>query len=137
MNHLTPSSAQDLVKLGLPLYVSPVPDPQACHMDAMGLDWSNLHAYAFPPWSMLDAVIKKARTEGPNLILVAPFWPAKAWFPNLTNLSHEPLIDLKLRNKELLQPRSGIAHGSAETLYLHAWKLCGNSCAERGCQRVQ
>ena len=121
----------------LPIYVSPVPDPQAWHTDTMDLDWSNLYAYAFPLWSMFDSVIKKARMEGPNLILVAPFWPAKSWFPSLTNLSHEPPIDLQLRDEDLLQPRSGITHGSTGTLSLHAWRSCGSFCSERGCQRTQ
>ena len=120
----------------LPVYVSPVPDPQALHADAMDLDWSNLQAYAFPPWSMLKSVIQKARIEGPNLILVAPHWPAMPWFPNLTNLSHEPPIDLRLRNKDLLQPRSGITHGNTTTLNLHAWRLCGSSCTEGNCQKT-
>ena len=121
----------------LPLYVSPVPDPQAMHVDALDLDWTNLQAYAFPPWSILKTVIEKARKEGPNLILVAPFWPAMSWFPSLTNLSHDPPINLHLREKELLQPRSGIRHGNTATLNLHAWKLCGNSCGERDCQKSQ
>ena len=121
----------------LPIYVSPVPDPEAYHVDAMDLNWSNLQAYAFPPWSILDSVIKKARLEGPNLILVAPFWPAKTWFPSLTSLSHEPPIDLRLRGKDLVQPRSGIPHGNTGTLNLHAWKLCGRPCGDKGCQKTQ
>ena len=121
----------------LSIYVSPVPDPQALHTDTMDLDWTKLQAYAFPLWSILKAVVEKARKEGPNLILIAPFWPAKAWFPSLTNLSHGPPIDLCLREKDLLQPRSGIMHGNTGTLNLHTWKLCGNSCAERGCQKYQ
>ena len=121
----------------LPLYVSPVPDPQATHIDALGMDWSNLQAYAFPPWSILPAVLEKARREGPRLILVAPFWPAKPWFPTLTNLSHGAPIDLRLRNKDVVQPRSRITHGNAATLNLHAWLLCGSSCAETSCLKTQ
>ena len=117
--------------------MSPVPDPNAWHTDAMELNWSNLDAYAFPPWSMLDAVLRKAREEGPNLILVAPFWPARSWFPSLSNLSHEPPIDLRLRNRELPQPRSGIAHGNVGMLNLHAWNLCSSSCAKMDCQKGQ
>ena len=121
----------------LPMYMSPVPDPQAWHTDALDLDWSNLQAYAFPAWSILNSVVEKARREGPSLLLVAPYWPVKSWFPSLTNLSHEPPIDLHLKNKDLLQPRSGITHGNTPTLNLHAWKLCGNSCVGGDCQKSQ
>ena len=119
----------------LPLYVSPVPDPEAWHTDAMDLQWSNLQAYAFPPWSILDRVVQKARREGPDLILIAPYWPAKSWFPSLISLCHEPPVDLQLRNKDLVQPRSRIPHGNVRTLNLHAWKLCGSSCTGGDCQK--
>ena len=33
----------------LPLYVSPVPDPQAWEIDALSIPWVGLEAYAFPP----------------------------------------------------------------------------------------
>ena len=32
----------------LPLYISPVPDPQAWAVDAFSVPWANLLAYAFP-----------------------------------------------------------------------------------------
>ena len=151
VDHLTPNPAQDLGELGQthdgPLHnqvleeAPPIRVPSTRSRSVLHrrhghrlVQPARLHV---PPWSMLNAVIKKARSEGPNLILVASFCPAKAWFPILNNLSHEPPIDLKLKNKDLLQPRSGISHGSAETLNLHAWRLCGSSCAERGCLKGQ
>ena len=33
----------------LPLYVSPIPDPQAWAVDALNIPWENLVAYAYPP----------------------------------------------------------------------------------------
>ena len=40
-------------------YISWKPDPEACHVDAFTLDWSNLVFYAFPPFSIISQVIKK------------------------------------------------------------------------------
>ena len=33
----------------LPLYVSPIPDPQAWHIDALNINWTGLTPYAYPP----------------------------------------------------------------------------------------
>ena len=56
----------------LPLYVSPVPDPEAWAVDAMSVSWENLLGYALPPLPILGRVIRKAREESATLILVAP-----------------------------------------------------------------
>ena len=119
----------------LPVYVSPVQDPQALQVDAMDMSWENLTAYAFPPWSILQKVLEKAKKEQPNLILIAPFWPTKSWFPKLLSLSHEAPLRLNISNKDLVQPRSGIQHGNVTTLSLHAWALCGNTCKGEECQK--
>ena len=43
----------------LPLYVSPIPDPQAWDIDALNIDWTGLTAYAYPPTALLYRVIQK------------------------------------------------------------------------------
>ena len=112
----------------LPLYCSPVPDPHALGQDALSLDWSSLISYAFPPFALLNRVIRKARMEQASLILVTPFWPFQPWFPDLLELSHSPPLKLEVGSAGLVQPRSGIPHGNPEFLNLHAWRLCGQNC---------
>ena len=112
----------------LPLFVSPVPDPQAYAVDAFSIPWSGLLAYAFPPIPVLGKVLRKAREDQATLILVAPYWPAQPWFPELLLLSHVPPIQLRIGPRSLLQPRSGIPHGNPGVLKLHAWLLCGTRC---------
>ncbi|KAL8583503.1 hypothetical protein ACOMHN_056313 [Nucella lapillus] len=112
----------------LPLYVSPVPDPTAWAIDALSIPWSNLLGYAFPPFPILGKVLRKAREDLATLILVAPRWPAQAWFPELLHLSHVPPVKLSVSARSLLQPRSGIPHGNPDVLNLHAWLLCGTRC---------
>ena len=112
----------------LPLYVSPVPDPQAWARDALSIEWTGLIAYAFPPLPILPKVLRKAREEKPCLLLVAPMWPAQHWFPDLIALAEPDPLPLNLRNKDLVQPRSGICHGNVEVMDLHVWHLCAPRC---------
>ena len=46
----------------LPLYVSPVPDPNAWYIDALNLNWTGLTAYAYPLTALLHRVIQKNQT---------------------------------------------------------------------------
>ena len=118
--------------LRLPLYVSPIPDPGAWEIDALTMSWANLLAYAFPPFPILGKVGRKARLERPRLILIAPWWPAQPWFPDLLQLSHVPPIPLAIEQHDLVQPRSKIPHGNPAMLHLHAWLLCGPHCVHSG-----
>lgn len=110
----------------LPVYVSPVPDGIAFAADALSLDWSAIQAYAYPPLAILPRVIQKARQEKPCLLLIAPFWPAQPWFPDLLQITRGDPFPLSLRPGELLQPRTGVPHGNVQLLNLHAFLVCAN-----------
>ena len=112
----------------LPIYVSPVRDPRALETDALSISWVGMSAYAFPPFPILSKVIRKARTDNPCLILIAPMWPAQPWFPELLELVHLPPLKLNVEKRGLLQPRSGIPHPNPAKLCLHAWLVCGKGC---------
>ena len=43
----------------LPLYVSPIPDPNAWDIDALNINWTDLTAYAYPLMALLHRVIQK------------------------------------------------------------------------------
>ena len=62
----------------LPLFVSPVPDPQVWAVDALTIPGANLLAYAFPLFSILRRVVRKARVEEASLFLVATIWVSKS-----------------------------------------------------------
>ena len=112
----------------LPVYVSPAPDPGALASDALSISWSGLLGYAFPPLPLMGKVLKKAREDNARLILIAPKWPAQAWFPDLLHLTHVPPLKLLVKERSLVQPRSGVPHKNPSLLNLHAWLLCGNRC---------
>ena len=41
----------------VPLYVSPVPDPNAWDIDTLNINWSGLAAYAYPPMALLHSPV--------------------------------------------------------------------------------
>ena len=66
-------------------------DPYARAIDSLApdVDWSIIdRPYAFPPYSLLGLTIQKIIAQRvPHLLLVAPYWPSKVWFPILTKIS--------------------------------------------------
>jgi hypothetical protein len=107
----------------LPLYVSPVQDPEALAIDAFQMSWRGLDVYAYPPTALIPQVLAKTYQEKPCMVLIAPYWPTTAWFPELLNMAKEGPLPLNLRKGSLIQPRSGIPHSCPEKLNLAVWKL--------------
>ncbi len=105
----------------LDCYVAWRPDPYACFIDAFQMSWCGLNAYAFPPFSVLTQVLQKTRKERPNLILVAPNWPTKPWFPVLKAMSKG---EVRLPSNCLYLPQDRTQrHRLERTLSLTAYKL--------------
>jgi hypothetical protein len=69
-------------------------DPQAYHQDALSLQWGRGLHYAYPPLDLLPMVIQKACRENASLILIAPWWPKRSWFPGLLMLLSVSLTPL-------------------------------------------
>ncbi|KAL0153258.1 hypothetical protein M9458_051433, partial [Cirrhinus mrigala] len=65
-----------------PLWFSLI-HPAPLGLDAMVQMWPRLRLYAFPPIALLPGVLERVRREGVRLLLVAPYWPAQAWFSDL------------------------------------------------------
>ena len=69
------------------IYFSPYYDHNALGTDALLPNWNGWQAYAFPPWSLIPEVLKKLRSSsGVLLIIVAPYWSQRPWFPDLLDL---------------------------------------------------
>ena len=89
----------------LPVYFSPMMDPQSAGTAAMLQSWDDLQAYAFPPFGLLSRVLAKVRqSKGFELTLIAPFWPQHPWFPDLLELLVEIPSFLPRRRDLLKQP---------------------------------
>ena len=110
------------------VYFSPFRDPMAAGIDAFSQSWDGLQAYAFPPWSVIPRLLAKLRmSQGTELTLVAPYWPQRAWFPDLLHLSLAPPVALPLRQDLLRLYRSHCLYQGLHRLRLHAWRLSGTS----------
>ena len=77
-------------------YVSYRPDPGCVAVDAFTLDWHSLQFYAFPPFSVLNLVVKKIEENQVTGILVAPDWPTQVWY--------QPLMRICIANPVILPP---------------------------------
>ena len=110
----------------LPLYVSPVQDYKALAIDALSMDWNHLHAYAFPPFILIPAVLEKIWQHQCRIVLIAPFWPQQQWFSELLLLLVPAPIRLPLIPRLLTQSKGRFVHQNLRILDLHAWELSNN-----------
>lgn len=117
----------------IPNYVSPCPDPDALSVDALSMPWTGLVGYAYPPGVLLPKVLEKMAAEPCELVLIAPLWPGRNWYPLLLSfLTAQPLM-LPLWRTLLRQPRLGL-HASVDSLLrlnLHAWRLSSKPSASK------
>ncbi len=59
--------------------------------DALAHSWPRaLRKYAFPPVSLLAQTLCKLREDEEQVLLVAPHWPTRTWFPELISLATVP-----------------------------------------------
>ena len=106
-------------------YVAWKPDPEACHVDAFTLDWSNVVFYAFPPFSIISQVIKKIELDGATGILIVPDWPTQAWYPLLRRLLLADPLRLNWQHDLVILPFRTGPHPLGKKLQLMACHLCG------------
>ncbi len=75
--------------------------------DALAHSWpQGLRKYALPPVSLLAQTLCKIREDEEQVLLVAPYWPNRTWFPELMLLATAPPWPIPLR-KDLLSQRRG------------------------------
>lgn len=100
--------------------LNPADHPWA--IDAFSVRWAWGLAYAFPPLSLIPRVLRKVREDQARVILIAPFWPRRAWFSLLRTLSEsDPWV---LPSENLLH-QGPLSHPQVESLHLTAWMLNG------------
>ena len=110
------------------IYFSPYHDRNAQGTDVLLQNWNGWQAYAFPPWSLILAVLKKLRSSsGVLLTIIAPYWPQRPWFPDLLDLLVDGPIALPQSRNLLRQPHFHRFHLGVSRLSLHAWRLSSDS----------
>ncbi len=99
--------------------------------DALAHSWPRaLCKYAFPPVSLLAQTLCKVREDEEQVLLVAPFWPTRTWFPELILLATAPPWPIPLRKDLLSQGLGTIWHPRPDLWNLHVWILDGSGRLE-------
>lgn len=93
--------------------------------DALAHDWPRTLLYAFPPFPLVFPTLTRVLQEGHKLLLVAPFWPARVWFPLLRRLCCSSPRRLPPRKDLLSQLGGRILHPEPRRLQLWVWPLQG------------
>lgn len=72
----------------VPTFVSWTRDIEAYAVDAFSVSWNEFcRPYAFPPVSLISAVLDKLYYSGNTvLLLVFPVWPSQPWFASLLHM---------------------------------------------------
>ena len=95
--------------------------------DALAHSWPlGLRKYAFPPVSLLAQTLCKIREDEEQVLMVAPFWPGRTWFPELVLLATAPPWPIPLRKDLLSQRRGTLWHPRPDLWNLHVWVLDGS-----------
>ena len=106
-----------------PRWFSRHPEPGSMGSDALAQEWPRELLYAYPPLTLMGATLQRVKDEAHRVLLVAPYWPARPWFPLLFRLSqgrHWPLPE----RKDLLRQMGGrIWHPHPQRLQLAVWPL--------------
>ena len=115
----------------LPKYCSGVQDPAAWRIDAFSFQWKGFRSYAFPPISLIPRILRKIREDQARVVLIAPWWPRRNWFPELVGLLAGPQRTLPRRSDLIAQPISQTLHPRLSALHLTAWPLSGEPAPRR------
>ncbi|KAI2653956.1 Transmembrane protein 255B [Labeo rohita] len=84
--------------------------PNSLGRDALSHSWPPGPKYAFPPVSLLAQTLCKIREDEEQVLLVAPYWPTRTWFPELISLAAAPPWKIPLRRDLLSQGMGTIWH---------------------------
>jgi hypothetical protein len=109
------------------VFCSRFPEPQAYHVNALSLDWEGMFGYAFPPISLIPLVLERVVRFRCTIILIAPRWARRSWFPRLLELSVDTPCSLPVTPNLLTQDRGWLQHPTPERLQLVAWLLSGDA----------
>ena len=104
------------------IFVSPIPDPRAMAVDALSISWNGIVAYVFPPIPLIPLVLNKIRREETSVIMIAPLWPNRSWFPLLLDLIVDLPLELPYR-EDLLSQGHDLVHPDPSLFRLHAFRL--------------
>ena len=107
------------------IFTSSIPDKKAISLNAFTINWGFYNVlYAFPPPTLISKILFKwKREKRGKMILIAPAWPSKVWFPILMELKEREWI-LPIRERDcFLRTVEGISYISAKKFHLTGYIL--------------
>ena len=117
-------------------YISFRPDPEALAVDAFSLSWQDLHFYAFPPFSVITAVLRKVMRDRARGIIVVPRWKTQVWWPMLMRLLDQDPVPLPMKNSTLsLPPQPRKTHHLLPRLQLLVCKISARDTSSKDAPR--
>ncbi|XP_052449323.1 uncharacterized protein LOC128011199 [Carassius gibelio] len=96
-------------------------------LDALSHEWPGGLLYAFPPLPLIPHVLKRVDLGCYKILLIAPKWPKRHWFPLLLRLVQGHPWPLPTRTDLLSQVEGQIWHPNPATLQLWVWPLLSPS----------
>jgi hypothetical protein len=115
-----------------PVFVSWHQEVAAYHIDAMTMNWSGHFLYAFPPIPLLNLVVQKLLEDRPEMILITPFWPSRAWFPPLLDMIVDDPIQLPILPDLLTQDKGRQWHPNPGVWSPVAWRVSNVTSKVKG-----
>ncbi|XP_049321018.1 uncharacterized protein LOC125781314 [Astyanax mexicanus] len=106
-----------------PRWFSRMDEERAMGTDALAHEWPRCLLYAFPPIPLLLSVLLRIQQCRHSVLLVAPQWPARPWFPLLHCLLSSEPWPLPVRRDLLSQMGGRLWHPCPERLQLWVWPL--------------
>ena len=105
-------------------------------MNAFHIQWTNFSFYAFPPFCIIQKVLKKVQEDKATGLLVVLHWLTQPWWPYLANMLIAPPLTLP-REKDTLHLPSNpdLLHPLHKTIKLLLCHLSGNTSQARAFQR--
>ena len=99
------------------------PDPQATAIDAFTIFWGDKFNYAFPPFSLIGAVLQKAVKDKADMILVVPKWPTAVWYAQLLEKAYDDIMYISVVDDTLFLPYRDLVHPMSHKLTLMVVRL--------------
>ena len=119
----------------LPSYCSWRPDQRAFASNALTISWRGILGYAYPPVVLIPRILVKMLEESCRVLLIAPWWPGRSWFPRVLELLCAVPIQLPEREDLLSQQRGRAFHPEPGLFKLVAWPLSSVPCEAEAFQK--
>jgi hypothetical protein len=114
-------------------FVSRIPSPGACALDAFSMDWKGENAWIHPPFMMVSKVLEKVSLLGGEATLVAPLWPAQPWFLPLIRLAVKVPLLLSSHQSVFVNPTGRPWSPSWATL---SWRISSSKRKQKAFRRA-